>query len=70
MLRTAAENMLEEEQMLAQQKSKNSGSQVTVSHVLCTPGELRNKLEEEKKLRISLEKQLDNLRGRGGRFYY
>ena len=34
--------------------------------VLCTPGELRNKLEAEKKLRISLEKQLENLRERGG----
>ena len=56
--------------MLAQQKSKNSGSQVTVSDVLCTPGELRNKLEAEKTLRVSLEKQLDNLRERGGRFDY
>ena len=37
-----------------------------VDDVLCTSGELRNKLEEEKELRISLEKQLDNLRERGG----
>ena len=41
-----------------------------VDDVLCTSGELRNKLEEEKELRISLEKQLENLRERGGRFYF
>ena len=74
MLRTAAENLLEEEQLLADQKSINqlqsSGSQVTVSDILCSPGELRNKLEEEKTERISLENQLDNLRERGGRFDY
>ena len=43
---------------------------MTVSDVLCTAGELRNKLEEEKELRISLEKQLDNLKERGGRSYF
>ena len=43
---------------------------MTVSDVLCTAGELRNKLEEEKELRISLEKQLENLKERGGRLYF
>ena len=49
---------------------KLTSSQVTVDDVLCTSGELRNKLEEEKELRISLEKQLESLRERGGRFYF
>ena len=30
-------------------------------------GQLRSKLEEEKKMRISLENQLEDLRERGGR---